>query len=179
MSMMEADPEYEIIRLGTSKTGKPCSPAITVFHKLKWIALGTYLNKTGGMDTYSNNEATITALDYSLKMYPDYDVVMEGVIASTIKSTYANLFESLELIGHNVLIMSFLPPLDVCLKRIQARNGGKPIKEKLVEGKWRSVASGVGYFKSLGFKSIRVDTSKCSKENMLKNFLKTVEKYRR
>ena len=179
MLMMDADPEYEVIKLGVGKNGKPCAPAITVFHKLKWVALGTYFNKTGGMDTYGTNQETRDALKYVLDNYPDYDVVMEGVIASTIKSTYADLFKSLEAQGHQVLIMAFLPPLKVCLERIQQRNGGKPIKEDLVESKWHSVESGVEYFRQAGLTALRIDTSKCKRENMLKNFLKTVDKYRR
>jgi predicted ABC-type ATPase len=179
MSMMELDPEFEVVRLGVSKTGKPCSPALTIFHKLGWIALGTYFNKTGGMDTYKNNADTLMALMYALKNYPEYDIVMEGVIASTIKSTYAELFRELEEDGHQVLVMAFLPPVEVCLERIQKRNGGKPIKEELVAGKWRSVNSGVDYFREAGLTCLRIDTSKCSKQGMLKNFLKTVDKYRR
>lgn len=179
MSMMEIDPEFEVVKLGVSKTGKPCAPAITVFHKLKWVALGTYFNKTGGMDTYGTNEETRQALAYALENYPEYDIVMEGVIASTIKSTYATLFKQLEEEGHQVLIMAFVPPLKVCLERIQSRNGGKPIKEDLVESKWRSVNTGVDYFRNEGLTCLRIDTSKCSKGNMLKNFLKTVDKHRR
>lgn len=179
MSMMELDPGYEIVKLGVGKTGKPCNPALTVFHKLKWVALGTYLNKTGGMDTYGSNEDTRKALEHALEHYPDYDIVMEGVIASTIKSTYAELFKSLEAQGHQILILAFVPPLEVCLERIQQRNGGKPIKEDLVAGKWRSVNSGVAYFRNEGLTTLRIDTSKCTKENMLKCFLRTVDKYRR
>lgn len=179
MQMMELDPEFEIIKLGIGKSGKPCNPAITVFHKLKWVALGTYFNKTGGMDTYSNNMETEMALDYALANYPEYDIVLEGVIASTIKSTYAKIFKNLEEDGYQVLIMAFVPPLEVCLKRIQQRNGGKPIKEDLVAGKWRSVNSGVEYFRQAGLTCLRIDTSKCTKENMLRNFLRTVDKYRR
>ncbi len=179
MSMMELDRKFEVIQLGVGKTGKPCAPAITVFHKLKWVALGTYFNKTGGMDTYSTNLDTRKALRYALEHYPNYDIVMEGVIASTIKSTYAKLFRELEEEGHQVLIMSFVPPLEVCLKRIQQRNGGKPIKEELVASKWRSVNSGVEYFREEGLTSLRIDTSKCSKKSMLRKFLKTVKKYKK
>lgn len=179
MSMMELDPEFEVIKLGVGKNGKPCGPAITVFHKLKWVALGTYFNKTGGMDTYGTNAETRTALFHALTNYPDYDIVMEGVIASTIKSTYAELFKQLQEYGHQVLIMAFVPPLEVCLERIQQRNGGKAINEDLVASKWRSVDSGVDYFRNEGLTCLRIDTSKCSKESMLKNFLKTAEKYRR
>lgn len=179
MSMMEADPDFEVVKLGVGKNGKPCGPCLTVFHKLKWVALGTYFNKTGGMDTYGTNAETKSALFHALTNYPDYDIVMEGVIASTIKSTYAELFKELESYGHQVLIMAFVPPLEVCLERIQQRNGGKPIKEDLVESKWHTVNSSVEYFRATGLTCLRIDTSKCSKGSMLKHFLKTVEKYRR
>lgn len=179
MSMMDVDPQFEVIHLGVSKTGKPSSPALTIFHKLGWIALGTYFNKTGGMDTYKTNADTVKALMYALENYPEYDIVMEGVIASTIKSTYAELFKKLEAEGHQVLIMSFLPPIEVCLSRIQHRNGGKPINDELVASKWRSVSTGVEYFREEGLTCLRIDTSRCSRVNMLDNFLKTVEKYRR
>lgn len=179
MSMMEIDPDYEVIKLGVGKNGKPCAPAITVFHKLKWVALGTYFNKTGGMDTYGTNAETKQALEYALSQYPGYDIIMEGVIASTIKSTYAELFKELESQGHQVLIIAFVPPLEICLERIQSRNGGKLIKEDLVASKWRSVNSGVDYFRQQGLTCLRIDNSKCSKESMLKLFLKTVDKYRR
>lgn len=179
MSMMDIDREFEVVKLGMSKSGKPSSPALTIFHKLGWIALGTYFNKTGGMDTYKTNADTIMALMYALKNYPEYDIVMEGVIASTIKSTYAELFRELEEDGHQVLIMAFLPPIEVCLERIQKRNGGKPIDEKLVASKWRSVYSGVDYFKEAGLTCLRIDTSRCSQNRMLENFLKTTDKYRR
>lgn len=179
MSMMLSDPAFKVIKLGVGKTGKPCNPAITVFPNLKWVALGTYHSNTGGMDTYSSNSDTKKVLKYVLKEYPDYDIVMEGVIASTIKSTYSELFQKLEVDGNQVLIMSFLPPLQTCLERIQERNGGKPINEKLVASKWRSVSLGVAYFRQQGLTSIKIDTSKCSKSSMLNNFMKTVEKYRR
>lgn len=179
MSMMDVDPEFEVIKLGVSKTGKPCSPALTIFHKLGWIALGTYFNKTGGMDTYKNNADTVMALMYALKNYPEYDIIMEGVIASTISSTYVKLFTELEEDGHQVLVMAFTPPLEVCLQRIQKRNGGKPINEKLVESKWNSVNTGVRYFREAGLTCLRIDTSRCSQGSMLDNFFKTVDKYRR
>lgn len=179
MQMMELDPEFEVIKLGVGKTGKPCNPAITIFHKLGWVALGTYFNKTGGMDTYGTNEDAKMALNYVLENYPDYDVLMEGFVVSGIQSTYGEIFHALEDAGHQVLIIAFVPPIEVCLERVYKRNGNKPIKEKNVLSKWRSVVSGVNYFRNEGFDVLRIDNSKCLRERMLKNFMKTVEKHRR
>lgn len=179
MQMMELDPDFEVLKLGVSKIGRPCNPAITVFHKLKWVALGTYFNKTGGMDTYGTNEDAKMALNYVLEHYPGYDVLMEGFVVSGIQSTYGEIFHALEEAGHQVLIIAFIPPIEVCLERVYKRNGNKPIKEKNVLSKWRSVVSGVNYFRNEGFTVLRIDNSKCPRERMLRNFMRTVEKYRR
>lgn len=179
LSMKKLDPEYEVIKLGVGKNGKPKNPGITVFHKLKWVAIGIYNDKTGGAETCGSNQDIRQTIEYALEHYPEYDIVLESVIISTIKSTYGALFKELEEQGHQVLVMTFLPPLEVCLERIQQRNGGKPINEVMVGDKWRMVASGIKYFKEAGLTSLKIDTSKCSKESMLKNFLKTVDKHRR
>lgn len=179
ISMKKLDPACEVIKLGVGKNGKPCNPGITVFHDLQWVAIGVYNDKSGGAETCGTNQDIRQTIEYALEHYPDYDIVLESVIISTIKSTYAAQFKELEERGHQVLVMTFLPPLEVCLDRIQQRNGGKPIKEDLVADKYKRVSSGIKYFKDAGLTSIKIDTSKCSKENMLKNFLKTVDKYRR
>lgn len=172
------------------KNGKAVPPFVTVFPSYEWVALGTYYNKTGGMDTFGNkemgtNDMTAMALEYAWMRYPDYDILMEGVIASTVKSTYANLFHEYEqrideegITPRKIIIMSFLPPVNTCIERVYARNGGKPVKEEQIKGKWETVNRNVDYFKNEGFLSLRIDNSRCKKEKMLVNFLKTVEKYR-
>jgi len=183
MSMMN-DKRLEVIPLG-EKNGKPSAPYITVFHSYMWVALGTYFNKTGGMDTLKNNEDTQKALYYAWTHYPDYDVLMEGIIASTIKSTYANLFTDYEywvktrnINPRRIIIMSFVPPIEVCLARVQERNGGKEVNNAAIISKWLTVNRNVDYFRQEGFISLRIDTNKCPKERMLHNFLKTCDKYR-
>lgn len=179
MSMMD-DPDMFVQELFWSN-GKRMS-AFTVFPSYGWIALGTYYNKTGGMDTFKTNEITTSTLYAALCMYPEYNVLMEGIMASTIFSSYAALFGKLQQeFGKDlkVLILSLLPPIDTAICRVYERNGGKPIKEELVAGKWFSVERSAKKFADQGFTSIRVDSSKVTKENMLKAFLKTVNKYRR
>ena len=167
ISMMD-DPKREVIGIEGGKR-----PYLTIFPTYGWVALGTYFNKTGGLDTYKNNKETITALAWAWN-YTKLDVLMEGVIASTIKSTYAELFKDYP----STIIMSFLPPIEVCLERIYQRNGGKPIKEEQVYSKWRTVDRNVEYFRQHGFTSLRIDTSRVTKDQMLPRFLKTVNKYR-
>lgn len=179
MSMMD-DPNmyvHEIVGSG----GKKIS-AITVFPSYGWVALGTYFNKTGGLDTLKNNAVTKLTLFAALDGFPEYDVLMEGIMASTIRSTYIDLFNEVEdYYGKKqlkVIVVSLLPPVDVALSRVYERNGGKPINEAAVAGKWKTVARNVAEFSSAGFISIKVNSAKVKKENMLPAFLKTVDKYR-
>jgi hypothetical protein len=177
MSMMD-DPEmyvYDII----GSDGKRIS-AITVFPSYGWVALGTYFNKTGGLDTLKNNKVTKMTLYAALDGFPEYNVLMEGIMASTIRSTYIDLFHEVE--RHygkqlKVLIISLLPPVEVAISRVYSRNGGRPIKEDAVRGKWNTVAKNVSAFADAGFTSVRVDSSKVPKHKMLKAFLKTVRKH--
>ena len=177
MSMMD-DPEMYVHDIMGSD-GKRIS-AITVFPSYGWVALGTYFNKTGGLDTLKNNEVTKMTLYAALDGFPEYNVLMEGIMASTIRSTYIDLFHEVEqYYGKQlkVLIISLLPPVEVAISRVYSRNGGKPIKEDAVRGKWQTVARNVSAFADAGFTSVRVDSSKVPKHKMLKAFLKTVKKH--
>ena len=176
MSMMD-DPEMYIHEIMGSD-GKRIS-SITVFPTYRWVALGTYFNKTGGLDTLKNNEVTRMTLYAALGAFPEYNVLMEGIMASTIRSTYIDLFHEVENYYPElkVIIISLLPPVEVAISRVYQRNGGKPIKEDAVRGKWDTVARNVEYFADAGFTSVRVNSAKVSKHKMLKAFLKTIEKY--
>jgi len=180
--MMGDDPNTYEESVHGAKGG---APYITIYPQLGWLALGTYHGKTGGMDTFKNNEMTKLAFDYAWKKYPQYDIVMEGVIASTVKSTYKDLFKDYEgimgtdYVERKIIIMNFLPPVETCIARVYDRNGGKPIKEEQVRSKWRTVNRNALYFKEHGFTSLRLDTSKFPREEMLGVFFKMVERYRK
>lgn len=180
MSMMD-DPKMYVHEI-VGSDGKKIS-AITVFPSYGWVALGTYFNKTGGLDTLKNNAVTKLTLFAALDGFPEYDVLMEGIMASTIRSTYIDLFHEVEdYYGKKrlkVIVVSLLPPVDVALSRVYKRNGGKPINEAAVAGKWNTVARNVSAFAEAGFTSIKVNSAKVKKQNMLPAFLKTVDKYRR
>lgn len=180
MSMMD-DPDMYVHEI-VGSDGKKIS-AITVFPSYGWVALGTYFNKTGGLDTLKNNAVTKLTLFAALDGFPEYDVLMEGIMASTIRSTYIDLFHEVEnYYGKKrlkVIVVSLLPPVDVALSRVYERNGGKPINEAAVAGKWNTVARNVAEFANAGFTSIKVNSAKVKKKNMLPAFLKTVDKYRR
>lgn len=180
MSMMNDPGMYVHDIMGSD--GKKIS-AITVFPSYGWVALGTYFNKTGGMDTLRNNETTRLTLYAALDGFPEYNVLMEGIMASTIRSTYIDLFHEVEEYYQNrgedlkVLVISLLPPVEVAISRVYSRNGGKPIQEEAVRGKWETVARNVSAFADAGFTSVKVNSAKVSKDKMLSAFLNTVRKY--
>lgn len=175
MSMMD-DP-YMWVHTIVDDTGKKLS-AITVFPTYGWVALGTYFNKTGGMDTLKNNLITKLTLQVALKEFQDFNILMEGIMASTIRSTYVDLFHEVEKSWPiRVIILNLLPPVEVAISRVYSRNGGKPVNEDAIRGKWETVAKNAKVFSDEGFISIRVDSSKVGKDKMLTAFLKTVNKY--
>lgn len=177
LSMMD-DPDMCVETLVDSSGQKIA--AFTVFPSYGWVALGTYFNKTGGLDTVSCIATTKIALHAAICLYPDYDVLMEGILCSTTFSSYAAMFHEVEeAYGMRVLILSLLPPVEEAIKRVYTRNGGKPVKEDLIRGKWDSVYRSHEKFRRDGFRVSRADTSRVTKDRMLSCFLKTVERYRR
>lgn len=175
MSMMN-DPNMWVHTI-IDDTGKKLS-AITVFPSYGWVALGTYFNKTGGMDTLRNNEITRLTLQVALEKFQDFNILMEGIMASTIRSTYIDLFHEVENTWPvRVIVLNLLPPVEIAISRVYSRNGGKAVKEDAIRSKWNTVSRNAKAFADEGFISIRVDSSKVQKENMLKAFFRTVKKY--
>lgn len=146
-SMMDDPKKYLIEK---SYKGKMYKIA-TVFPSYGWVALGAYEEgrKCGGLDTMPNNEITKKSFWYILKKYPTFNLVMEGIICSTIFSTYCDLFKEAKekYPEDDIVILHLTTPLKVCLKRIQKRNGGKPIKEDLVKNKVTMINRAVDKFR--------------------------------
>lgn len=167
------------------KNEKLVSPKITVFPKYKWIAIGTYFNKTGGMDGIANFALKRQAIEFAWNKYPDYDILLEGAIDSTVFGSYGTMFAEYkariaagEVSHRTIIILNFLPSLEECLRRIYERNGNTPILEWKVEHKLKCVLSSMRRFKEAGFITLKYDTSKCKLEEMLGKFNKIIDKYR-
>lgn len=174
MMMRDSDPNtFEIDWYINSRT----KVLATVFPKYNFLALGSYKNgvNCGGLDTFKLTQHTISALNLLWCM--PYNIMLEGIMASTVRQTYIDLFTSC---NHNselkrkIIMFNILPPLQVCLNRIQIRNGGKPVKEDQVNSKWKTVKNNVKHFSDVGFLSIEVSNENVSKENTIKWFLDTI-----
>ena len=153
--MMNTDPyAFEVVWYRNNKKRVIC----TVFPSYEFLAIGHYHSKCGGMDSIKDTQEvkdSVQAL-WNCKM----NILMEGIMASTVYKTYADLFSELNNTNsRKVLVFNLVPPLSTCLDRIQSRNGGKPIKSELVEGKWKTVCRNHEKFSDAGFTSIKADNS--------------------
>jgi gluconate kinase len=100
---------------------------------LNLIVVGPYRTVCGGCDAIKTQDLVCESVRMAAGMARH--VFFEGVIVSTLFTRYLEL--SRELGG---LTWAYLDtPPDVCLRRIQERNGGKAIKVDLVMAKTRSI----------------------------------------
>lgn len=157
MSMLDDPDMYVVEKLYKGKPRK----VFTVFPNYGWVVLGSYHNKCGGLDGYVDTAMILKAAWLAVKKFPEYNILMEGVIPSTVYSTYEKLFTEINKKYPDLMIvvLSLLPPLEVCLERIQQRNGGKNIKEEQVASKWNTVAKNAEKFAQAGIISITWDNS--------------------
>ena len=140
----------------------------TVFPSYNYAALGKYSTACGGMDSMKTTDEIKSAVNILWNL--NYNLIMEGIMASTVRQTYIDLFTQLNQVHklqREIIIYNLLPPLQVCLDRIQIRNGGKPIKEEQVASKWATVEKNVQYFEDAGFTCIVADNSDISKDETI------------
>lgn len=100
----------------------------------------TPLPTTAGCDRVKTQAATKKALEWAAAEPGVKLVLFEGVVVSTIYGPWREWSRS-----QGGMAWAFLnTPLDVCLKRIQVRNGGKPIQTEQVADKHRTIARVAG-----------------------------------
>lgn len=100
------------------------------------LACGSYENMAGGFDKIRTFEMQRDAVRHALGIAHESGVVVgEGVLASGVFSSWADFADELVQAGHRVIWAFMRTPVEECLRRIYARNGGKPIKEENVTGK--------------------------------------------
>lgn len=124
------------VELAPYTTARGAARRVVGYHAadLGLVIVGPYRTECGGCDAVKTQNLVCESVRLAARLAPN--VLFEGVIVSTLFSRYLEL--SRELGG---LTWAYLDtPLDVCLARIAARNGGKAIKEDLVADKHRAIA---------------------------------------
>ena len=175
MSMLDDPDMYIIEKPYKGKNRK----MFTVFPTYGWVALGSYHNKCGGLDGYADTNLIKKGFWYALKHFPEYHILMEGVIPSTVYSTYEQLFlEAMEKYpDRKLIVLNLLPPVEECLRRIQNRNGGKAIKEDMVRSKWSTVCKNADKFAEMGIISLKWDNSHICAKYESRVMVKTMMKF--
>ena len=91
---------------------------------------------TAGCDRIKTQDAIKNALCVLLADPEVKAIIFEGVVVATIFGPWKEFADA-----QGGMVWAFLDtPLDVCLRRIQERNGGKPIQEDQVASKHRTIA---------------------------------------
>ena len=108
--------------------------------RLKLTIIGPYDTDCGGCDAIKTQDEVCAAVMEAAGRTKH--VLYEGVIVSTLYSRYRALAEKLRERDKGPVIWAYMDtPLDLCLTRIQNRNGGKLIKTELVADKVKAVES--------------------------------------
>lgn len=173
LQMMERDPYvFEVVwrYQGVDRI------VATVFPSFQFLAIGKYQTKCGGLDSLKSTQEIKDAVDVLWDC--SFHILMEGVLTSTVRSTYINLFNDMlhqHSTSRQVIVFNILPPLEVCLNRIQARNGGKAIKSEQVRDKWDVVQRNHQYFLDANFLSLLVDNSGVERDDTLDWFFNQIK----
>lgn len=161
--MLEDDPDAFEVTAGLN--GKPHVLA-TVSPKYHTAALGKYRTACGGLDTFKDINCIKVAAAYMWMM--DYNLIMEGILASTVYGSYITLFNTLhKILPRRMLVLNLEPPLETCLQRVYERNGGKPVKEEQIRAKYNRVKQLGLKFEEYGFNVIHADNSVISRADTL------------
>lgn len=149
----------------------------TVIPSYKTVAIGTYRRKTGGLDGIRSTGRMKEVLE-KVK-YLDLHILLEGILASTVFSTYRDIFYQFEqehFITRKAVVYNILPPFETVKERVRKRNGGKEVKWEQVEGKYRTVERNATKFRESGLTSIVVDNSEVAINSTVDWFLEELEK---
>jgi energy-coupling factor transporter ATP-binding protein EcfA2 len=146
LRMLARGPEVRVEHIEVSHNVKgvgrvPHSPIPVTFTPEGLAILGNYTSgetgTTAGCDKIRTQEAAKAALEKIADCWPECKAIMfEGIVVSTIFGPWLEWEKA-----NGGMVWAFLDtPLDVCLKRIQDRNGVQPIKEDQVADKHRTIA---------------------------------------
>lgn len=96
----------------------------TVLDDKGWCVIGKYAagSKMGGCDGMDTIIEIKRAILASLNVYPGYNVLFEGMMISTIKSTFYDYLLRLEAArGIQPVFVILVTPADACIRRLQER----------------------------------------------------------
>jgi len=150
----------------------------TVMDDLQWVAVGFYDDKPmGGCDRLHTVDHVKRAIVDIMDDYPDYAIVFEGMMISTIKSTFYNYLLELQDSDNICPVFVILrTTIDGCIARLESRRTHKGvIKQSTVDGMERKCIAIVRH--ALTYDQDRVawmDVDAIANKNMVGTFLELV-----
>lgn len=113
---------------------------LTVCPSYDLICVGKYdHSKSKGVDSLTDTEQMMMAVEITEQPdYAEFDVIFEGIIPATILNTWV---ERLDRPARKLWTLFIDTPLDVCLSRVDTRNGGQEYDRDLVASKWNRIKS--------------------------------------
>lgn len=106
---------------------------------VKVIVVGPYRTQCGGCDAIPTQDLVCAAVERAAELSPY--VFFEGLLVSGIYQRYYQLAKTVRKRRRKFVWAILQTPLEECLRRVYARNGGKPIKEELVAMKLAGIES--------------------------------------
>lgn len=121
---------------------------LTVCPSFGVICIGKYdKSKSKGVDSLKDTEQMLFALSIADQPeYLGYDVIFEGIIPSTLLSSW---IPRLTRPPRELVVLFLDTPLETCIARVRSRNGGADFNESLVVEKWERVHNHRGRHKEL------------------------------
>lgn len=129
---------YEVPRKSGSRQ-RWVEGTVSILDGVSVAVIGSYKTACGGMDGIPTFELARRAIYRGAELAAH--VLCEGVLASTVFGSWAAFGRKMDEAGYPFALAYLQTPVDVCLERIAARNGGKEIDERLVRDKVRAVAA--------------------------------------
>lgn len=149
----------------------------TRFPEYNLIAVGDYSNEKiiGGLDELKTQTQYFQILNYLCKNYSE-NILMEGIIASTVYSTYYKEFIKIWS-KYNIkpIILFLFPKLPTCLNRIKQRNHSKKFKSELVRDKYKMIINNYKKFKKTGIPCYTYDNTEKTTDESKKYLLKVIK----
>lgn len=127
------------------------------------MAIGSYRQGCGGMDTIPSFAIQQGAIQYALELGCSVEhVLCEGVLASTVAGSWLDFFRDNNRIHHEQVLIAYLDtPLELCLERIRARQIAakgetREIKVDLVRDKIKAINATRAKFDAAGIDTVNL-----------------------
>lgn len=126
--LMALDTRTRVINLAPSGQKGFMTTYVQGYHipKLDMVVVGLYKTDCGGCDGIKTQELVHESVKYAAKFTEH--VFFEGVIVSTIFSSYLRLSKELRKEGKPFVWAYLDTPVELCLERVYKRNDGEELK---------------------------------------------------